>query len=435
MLLSQEIVLPCGLRFANRLSKAAMAENIAADHIPNAELIRAYGEWSDGDWGMVLTGNVMVSDTHMGNVKDVAISSNAVVQASKDLQESWKNWADTCQRHGTPTVVQLCHPGRQSPPGAGSRGFFEKTVAPSAIKLDFGPRIIDKLAVSIAFGTPREMTVDEISGDGGLVDQFVAAAKQCFDSGFKGIQLHAAHGYLLAQFLSSQTNVRTDEFGGSPAKRVEIVLRIIRAVRSATSKDFCIGIKMNSVDVASSASVSETIEQIKLVADCGIDFIEVSGGTYENPKMMADAPPEEDSAPIVPTSAAAEKTFQRESFFLEFATTVRETFPDLVLMVTGGFRTRLGMEHALKSGGCDIVGIGRPAAVVPRLPKEIILNTKDVTDEQADVSLARLQMPLIVRKFGLKQVGAGVQTAYYGEQIGRMGRGLAPIDNRIQVGA
>lgn len=134
----------------------------------------------------------MVSDTHMGNARDVAISSDASVQASKELQETWKNWADTSQRHGTPTVVQLCHPGRQSPVGAGSRGFFEKTIAPSAIKLDFGPRIIDKLAVSIAFGTPREMTVDEISGDGGLVDQFVGAAKQCFDSGFKGVQLHAA---------------------------------------------------------------------------------------------------------------------------------------------------------------------------------------------------------------------------------------------------
>lgn len=188
---------------------------------------------------------------------------------------------------------------------------------------------------------------------------------------------------------------------------------------------------MNSVDAASSASVSDTIEQIKLVADCGIDFIEISGGTYENPKMMAD--PEADSTPNVPATAAAEKTFQRESFFLEFAKTVRETFPDLILMVTGGFRTRLGMEHALKSGGCDIVGIGRPAAVIPKLPKEIILNTRDVPDEQADVTLARLQMPLLVRKFGLKQVGAGVQTAYYGAQIGRMGRGLAPVDNRIKV--
>lgn len=240
---------------------------------------------------------------------------------------------------------------------------------------------------------------------------------------------------MLAQFLSSQTNLRTDEFGGSPAKRAEVVLRIIRAVRSATSKEFCIGIKMNSVDVASSASVSDSIEQIKLIADCGIDFIEISGGTYENPKMLGDVPLEAEATSDVPPSASAGKTSQRESFFLEFAKTVRETFPDLVLMVTGGFRTRVGMEHALQSGGCDIIGIGRPAAVIPKLPKEIILNTKDVPDEQASIALAPFQMPFLIQKFQLKQVGAGAVSAYYAEQIGRMGRGLAPVDTRIQVSA
>ncbi|OBT41103.1 hypothetical protein VE00_09321 [Pseudogymnoascus sp. WSF 3629] len=435
MLLSQEITLPCGLRLPNRLSKAAMAEALAPSHIPNEGHLKAYEEWSEGDWGMVMTGNVMVSDTYTGGMKDVAISSNALTQASKAVQESWKNWADTSQRHGAPTIVQLCHPGRQSPAGAGNRGFFAKTIAPSAVKMDFGPRLIDRLAVSLVFGTPRAMTVEEISGNGGVVDQFVAAAKQSFDAGFKGVELHGAHGYLLAQFLSPQTNLRTDEFGGSPATRAEVVLRIIRAIRKATIKEFCIGIKMNSVDAASSASVSDTIEQIKLIAECGIDFIEISGGTYENPQMMADGPPETNPPPKTPSSAATQKTSQRESFFLEFAKIVRETFPDLVLMVTGGFRTRVGMEKALKSGGCDLVGIGRPAAVVPRLPKEIILNIKEVPDEQANVALAPIQLPLLVQKLRLKQVGAGIQTTYYGGQIGRMARGLAPVDTRIQVSA
>jgi 2,4-dienoyl-CoA reductase-like NADH-dependent reductase (Old Yellow Enzyme family) len=192
---------------------------------------------------------------------------------------------------------------------------------------------------------------------------------------------------------------------------------------------------MNSVDATSSASVSDTIEQIKLIAECGIDFIEISGGTYENPQMMADGPPETNPPPKTPSSAATQKTSQRESFFLEFAKIVRETFPDLVLMVTGGFRTRVGMEKALKSGGCDLIGIGRPAAVVPRLPKEIILNIKEVPDEQANVALAPIQLPLLVQKLRLKQVGAGIQTTYYGGQIGRMARGLAPVDTRIQVSA
>lgn len=189
---------------------------------------------------------------------------------------------------------------------------------------------------------------------------------------------------------------------------------------------------MNSVDVGTSASVSDTIEQIKLIDDCGIDFIEISGGTYENATMMTDSPPEADSKPDAPSAAAA-KTFQRESFFLEFAKTVRETFPDLILMVTGGFRTRLGMEHALKSGGCDIIGIGRPAAIVPRLPKEIILNTKDVSNEQANVALASVQMNLLVQTLGIKIVGAGAVTAYYQGQIERLGKGLAPVDTRIHV--
>lgn len=181
---------------------------------------------------------------------------------------------------------------------------------------------------------------------------------------------------------------------------------------------------MNSVDAATSESVSDTLEQIKLIAEAGIDFIEVSGGTYENPSMAA-------STDAIPT-AAARKTSARESFFLEFSRTVRETFPDLVLMVTGGFRSRIGMEDAISSGGCDLIGIGRPAAVLPKLPKEIILNT-EVPDEVAHVALAPLQVPFLVQMLPVKQVGAGYQTNYYCGQIQRMSRGLKPIDTRLTV--
>jgi 2,4-dienoyl-CoA reductase-like NADH-dependent reductase (Old Yellow Enzyme family) len=218
------------------------------------------------------------------------------------------------------------------------------------------------------------------------------------------------------------TNHRTDEFGGSPAKRAEVVLRIIHGIRAATSTEFCIGIKMNSVDAATSESVSDVVEQISLIAAAGIDFIEISGGTYENPSMMVDA----DATP------AAQKTAQRESFFLEFARTVRESFPALHLMVTGGFRTRAGMEAAVRSRGCDLVGIGRPAAVVPRLPREIVLNA-EVPEEDAHVALAPLQVPFFVRHSPVKQVGAGYQSMYYAQQIQRMGKGLVPLDTRLRT--
>jgi 2,4-dienoyl-CoA reductase-like NADH-dependent reductase (Old Yellow Enzyme family) len=132
-------------------------------------------------------------------------------------------------------------------------------------------------------------------------------------------------------------------------------------------------------------------------------------------------------------SAAAKKTAERESFFLQFAKIVRETFPSVVLMVTGGFRSRLGMEDALASGGCDIIGIGRPAAVLPKLPKEIILNTKEVPDDDAQVALERVKVPFWAQLVPVKQIGAGYQTQYYSRQIRRMSRGLKPIDTRLDI--
>jgi 2,4-dienoyl-CoA reductase-like NADH-dependent reductase (Old Yellow Enzyme family) len=233
---------------------------------------------------------------------------------------------------------------------------------------------------------------------------------------------------LLAQFLSPQSNRRSDDFGGTPQKRAEIVVRIIRAIRNATSKEFCIGIKLNSVDAASSESVSDVIDQIRLIVESGIDFIEISGGTYEKPRMMA-----EPTVASTPPSRDAARTSARESFFLEFAHTVREAFPELALMVTGGFRTRVGMEAALNSGACDLIGIARPAAVLPSLPKDIILNTEKLPAEEAEVSLAPLRLPWLFRHLLAKQVGAGFQTKYYASQIQRMGAGLLPIDTRLGV--
>jgi 2,4-dienoyl-CoA reductase-like NADH-dependent reductase (Old Yellow Enzyme family) len=101
----------------------------------------------------------------------------------------WKEWAAATQRYGTPALVQLCHPGRQSPPGAGSRSYFSKNIAPSPVKMNMGNNLIAKAAVALMFGTPREMTHEDISL---VIDQFVAGAKQAYDAGFKGIQLHAA---------------------------------------------------------------------------------------------------------------------------------------------------------------------------------------------------------------------------------------------------
>jgi len=428
--------LPCGLELPNRVCKAAMAESMATKtHSPDEKYNRVYGKWADGGWGLILTGNVMVSQTYNSSPADLVVPSPSAPDYAA-VQAAWKTWAATCQRAGTPTIVQLCHPGRQSPIGTGNRSIFSKAVAPSPVKLDLGPSFIAQIASSIVFGTPRELTTEEISGPDGITDQFVAGAKQAFDAGFKGVELHAAHGYLLAQFLSPRSNLRTDAFGGTPAKRAAVLLRIITAIRAATSPAFCIGVKLNSVDAASSDSLDDVLEQVGLIVATGVDFIEVSGGTYENPTMMqapdadSTSPPSSPSPTTTTATAAQARTAAREAFFLQFAAVLRARFPSVLLMVTGGFRSRHGMEAALQSGACDLVGVGRPAAVVPGLPREVVFN-KEVSDEEATFRLRAVDAGCLVRLMPVKALGAGAQTKHYAGMIGRMGRGEKPIDSRV----
>jgi 2,4-dienoyl-CoA reductase-like NADH-dependent reductase (Old Yellow Enzyme family) len=281
------------------------------------------------------------------------------------------------------------------------------------------------------FGTPHEMMRAEVDK---AIQQFVEGAKQAHLAGFKGIELHGAHGYLIAQFLSPKTNLRTDEFGGTPTKRAEMVVRIIKGIRAATSPQFCIGIKMNSVDVSEQGNggLEAGLKQMGLIIDAGVDFIEISGGSYENPSMLQvdpNAPTIGTTTPVAPARTPKASTMTREAFFLDFAKTVRERHPKIPLMVTGGFRSRAGMEAALESGACDIIGIGRPAAVVPKLPKLILLN-KEVSDADAKLQLRRVEMGWLMSKVPIKALGAGAESKYYGQQIQRMAKGLQPIDTR-----
>lgn len=277
---SQPLTLPCGLKVPNRLCKAAMAENMAEKKgLPGAHYISSYGAWAKGGWGMVLTGNVQVDQRHLGQPADV-VYNDALPR--EQMLASWRAWAEACRRHDTPTLVQINHPGRQSPAGSGDRGIFEKTVAPSAVPLDFGDGIAQRLASALVFGTPRAMTATEVED---TVQRFAETARLVAEAGFDGVEIHAAHGYLLAQFLSERSNLRTDEYGGTPAKRARIVVDIIRAIRGATPKGFCVGIKMNSVDHQAPGAFEACLEQLALIAEAGIDFVEISGGSYENPTV------------------------------------------------------------------------------------------------------------------------------------------------------
>jgi 2,4-dienoyl-CoA reductase-like NADH-dependent reductase (Old Yellow Enzyme family) len=279
--ISEPITLKCGLTLPNRLVKAAMTEQVVDknDGLPNEMLNRVYSAWALGGWGMVLTGNVQVDGRWLGAPYDTAINDDV---SEGRLQQSWKQWSSRCNANDTPTIVQLNHPGRQSPLGAGSGGVFTKNLAPSTVPMQLAGGLLGKIVSCVAFGVPKEMDIIEIED---AVQRFVRGATLAYQAGFAGVQIHAAHGYLLAQFLSAKVNKRTDDYGGTPIKRAKIVLDIIRAIREVVPPGFCVGIKLNSVDHQSPHELAECIEQLKAITDLGVDFLEISGGTYENPTV------------------------------------------------------------------------------------------------------------------------------------------------------
>ncbi|KAI0198270.1 NADH:flavin oxidoreductase/NADH oxidase [Astrocystis sublimbata] len=408
--LSQPLTLKCGLILPNRLAKAAMSENMAdKNNLPNKKFQDAYGEWAQGEWGMLLTGNVQVDAAYLGNYREVSV--NPLIET--ELKHAWKNWASVCNRHGTPTIVQLSHAGRQTPLGAGKRGICTKTLAPSPIPLDMGSGLVAKAIVPVIFGSPREMVLDDINR---VIEQFVYAARQAVDAGFEGVQIHAAHGYLLSLFLSAKGNKRTDAYGGSPSNRARLVVEVLQAVRKAVPASFCVGIKLNSVDHQSVEELRDCIEQLRMIVEAGVDFVEVSGGSWEDPKMM-----EKSAQVAVVVNEKSDHSKAREAFFLEFAKAIRHEFPSVPLMVTGGFRTRPGMRSALESGDCDLIGIGRPAVLDPKLPKEIVLNT-NISDAESTLRTQNIKTPWITKVTGIQAVSAGAESRWYSSQMQKMGQ-------------
>ena len=325
--------------FKNRIIKGAMSEALANQAgQPNHLHLGLYEAWAKGGLGCAITGNVMV-DYRAKNEPGVV-----VIETERDLVKL-KEWADIGKKYGMVQLIQLSHPGRQCP-----KGLNKETVAPSAVP--FSPLL------ATTFATPRELREDEILD---IIQRFATSAVICEKAGFEGIQLHGAHGYLISEFLSPLTNKRNDQRGGSIENRMRFLLEIYKAVRAETSDNFIISVKLNSADFQRGGiTEEEVVEVFKAIDTAGIDLIEISGGTYEAPAMAG---------------AKAEKRKQssiaREAYFLDFAEKIRKEVK-CHLMVTGGFRTVVGMNAALDSWACEFIGIARPLAVETDLTDRLI---------------------------------------------------------------
>nr|WP_174506196.1 NADH:flavin oxidoreductase/NADH oxidase family protein [Acinetobacter sp. Marseille-Q1620] len=341
MRIFESLTLPNGQVVLNRLAKAAMEENMAdLNHLPEQKLFKLYKTWAEGGAGLIITGNVMVDRRAMTGPGGVVLEDDKHLIA-------FQQWAKIARLKGSQVWMQINHPGRQMQSDLG-----QQTWAPSPIPLDLGK-------MSNKFDTPIEMTqamIDEV------IQRFARTAQLAEQAGFTGVEIHAAHGYLLSQFLSPLSNHRKDQWGGSLNNRARLLIEIVKAVRTLVAKEFAVAVKLNSADFQRGGFSADDAKQVvEMLNTLPVDLVELSGGSYEVPAMQGQA--------------RDGRTLAREAYFLEFATEIQK-IAKMPIMVTGGIRRRKVAEHVIKSG-VDMVGIATALAIEPNLPNVWRLDQKD----------------------------------------------------------
>ncbi|WOE75238.1 NADH:flavin oxidoreductase/NADH oxidase family protein [Alterisphingorhabdus coralli] len=350
--LDSPLTLPNGAVIPNRIAKAAMTEGLARpDGVPTEALEQLYGHWSQGGAGVLISGNIMIDPDHLERPGNVIIAGKSIDDALPALTR----WAKAATANGNHFWAQLSHSGRQT-----TKLVNPNPKAPSAVKLGLPGG---------QFGTPEALTLEEI---GDVVDGFAATAAVTKEAGFTGVQIHAAHGYLLSSFLSPRSNIRDDDYGGSLENRARILLETVGKVRASVGKEFTIAVKLNSADFQRGGfAFEDSLQVAQWLANAGVDLLEISGGTYEQPKLLGvEGVEAEEPQNVAPSTA------KREAYFVDFAKAMQETV-SVPLMVTGGFRTRVAMDYALESGAADMIGLGRPMCVMPDAPKQLLEGTID----------------------------------------------------------
>jgi 2,4-dienoyl-CoA reductase-like NADH-dependent reductase (Old Yellow Enzyme family) len=349
--LGQPLDIPCGTTLSNRLAKTATSEGLAdsANHsTPRLETL--YRRWAGSGAGLLLSGNIQVDRWHLERPNNVVIDDDSGRDQLARLAE-----AGTSQ--GAHCWAQLSHTGRQV-----SSYVNPAPLSCSDVEID----VVRNAGFS--FARPKPMTEAEI---GDAILQFAFAAREVKDAGFTGLSLHAAHGYLISQFLSPLSNRRIDRWGGSLENRARFLLEVIAASRRAVGPHFPIGIKLNASDFQKGGFTNaECVELVKLLNGVGLDLLELSGGSLEQPKVVGVTLKDEGE------DGPRASTLAREAYFVGFAGSARKV-ASMPVMVTGGFRSVTGMVEALEVGDLDVVGLARPLIADPKAPRRLLAGEID----------------------------------------------------------
>ena len=401
--INETLDLPCGVQIKNRICKGAMTEGLAdSQNRATFKHVNLYDKWSSGGAGILLTGNVQVDHRYLERPGNVVIEGP---QTNEQLSRLTA-YAEAGTKNNTHLWMQISHAGRQTPASVA-----ETPVAPSEVQLQMP---------GAQFGKPRSLSDEEILD---IIQKFAHTASVAKETGFTGVQIHGAHGYLISEFLSPDINQREDDWGGNLEKRAKFLLEIVKSVRKSVGDAFPVSLKLNSADFQKGGFAhEEAIQVASWLNDEGLDLLEISGGTYEQPHLVGiDMGLNPERAEV-----RRESTIAREAYFLDYAKDIRNVFKG-PLMVTGGFRSTQGMNNALQQDACDVIGIARPFCIDPDIANKLLNESISETPTlektmQIGPGWLGLNSPFSV----IKGVNGWGQQAFWCLNLIRMGEGLNP---------
>lgn len=322
------------MQLKNRFFKAAVWEELATEdgHMTD-ELYQVYEDLAKGGIGTIITGYAYVNKDEHPNPRMMGIYDDSFIPEYKKL-------TNMIHSHDVNVIMQIVYGGSMTHLNPPSNVIW----APSAIKNE------------LTGITPIEMSKENILE---LINLFGMAAERAKKAGFDGVELHAAHGYLLSQFLSPEYNTRTDEYGGSIENRNRIIVEILNEVRKKVGEEFPILIKLNSEDFTDKGLTSEeSIIVSKMLEEAGIDGIEVSGGNESTPSVLQNN--------LGPARSKIIQSIDRESYFKDHAKRLEEAI-SIPVILTGGNRHFEVMEQILNDSNISYFALGRPMISEPDL--------------------------------------------------------------------
>ncbi|MBB4934622.1 2,4-dienoyl-CoA reductase-like NADH-dependent reductase (Old Yellow Enzyme family) [Lipingzhangella halophila] len=331
--LDAPLVLASGQALPNRIAKAAMEEFLAVDgQLPGHELAGLYRRWARGGAGLMITGHAMVDRRALADPSDVVLEEGTPLEA-------FRQWARAAQSGDGRVWLQVNHPGR-----------VMTTDMPGAVR-SASDVAVDVGRYSRLFPRPEPMTSEQIEE---TVQRFATTARMAESAGFDGVQIHAAHGYLISQFLSPLTNLRRDRWGGGLENRARLLLDIVAAVRAEVGERFAVGVKLNTADFQRGGfGADDASRVVAMLSEFPVDLVELSGGSLES--LATHGHPADGS------------TLAREAYFLDAAEKII-TDASVPIMLTGGIRRRSVAERVLAQG-TSVVGMATALAVDPSLPR------------------------------------------------------------------